>query len=381
VAAVRRLWFPREFAAGSGQGTIETPSGELVEGKHQAAWPYALWQRMVEAKAGNFRRPQRAAQRQPREFSRLIVCAGCHRALRVQPHANAVYYRDTSAMRRLPCPAHGCLSVNSATVIRQFGELLASIDLPERWRAAIAERCAEAIAGPGSDGARSQRRRRELEAELQRFVEAFGKGYLAEEDLDRHIARIRSELATVPRLPMRGVAECTQAAITAGETLADMASYWLEAEPEERRDMAWSLLELEGLLYDLERGAIVGMRLRPDVLVVLALGLAPTWEAADATTLTLRQEACPPKRPRPNPHRPPLPARKLTPTQCAAARALVESGQSLRAVGQAFGVSRMAILRLMQAMDAGEVGYVTDVGGAVWMEAPPTLNAAEGGEA
>ncbi len=54
VAAIRRSWFPREFAPGSGYGTIDTPSGELVEGKHQAAWPYELWQRMVEVKASQY---------------------------------------------------------------------------------------------------------------------------------------------------------------------------------------------------------------------------------------------------------------------------------------------------------------------------------------
>jgi hypothetical protein len=46
VAAIRRLYFPREFAPGCGHGTIVTPSGDLVEGKHQAAWPYELWNRM-----------------------------------------------------------------------------------------------------------------------------------------------------------------------------------------------------------------------------------------------------------------------------------------------------------------------------------------------
>ncbi|HLY29505.1 MAG TPA: recombinase family protein, partial [Ktedonobacterales bacterium] len=55
IAAIRRLWFPREFAPGCGHGTIETPAGELIEGRHPAAWPYDLWQRIVEAKAGQYR--------------------------------------------------------------------------------------------------------------------------------------------------------------------------------------------------------------------------------------------------------------------------------------------------------------------------------------
>jgi hypothetical protein len=86
IAAIRRMWFPREFAPGCGHGTIETPSGDLVEGRHQAAWPYDLWQRMAEDKAGQYRRPQREAQRRAHEFSRIIVCSSCRRALRATPY-------------------------------------------------------------------------------------------------------------------------------------------------------------------------------------------------------------------------------------------------------------------------------------------------------
>jgi hypothetical protein len=48
--------------------------------------------------------------------------------------------------------------------------------------------------------------------------------------------------------------------------------------PKERRDIVWALLQLGGLLYDLERRAIVGLIPRPDMLHVLALGLSAQWE-------------------------------------------------------------------------------------------------------
>jgi hypothetical protein len=113
IAAIRRSWFPREFAPGRGYGTIETPSDELVEGKHQAAWPYELWQRMQEAKMGQYRRPSRVAQHNPHEFSRIVVCAACLRPLRVASGGQdgLRYYRDTSSERKHPCAAYGCLSV------------------------------------------------------------------------------------------------------------------------------------------------------------------------------------------------------------------------------------------------------------------------------
>ncbi len=105
VASIRRLWFPREFAPGCGHGTVETPSGELIEGKHPAAWPYDLWQRIVEVKGGQYRRPRQEAQRKARELSRIIICASCHRPLRVTGGYSDTYYKDTSQVRRLRwCP-------------------------------------------------------------------------------------------------------------------------------------------------------------------------------------------------------------------------------------------------------------------------------------
>lgn len=56
---------------------------------------------------------------------------------------------------------------------------------------------------------------------------------------------------------------------------------WREAVAEERRDMVWALLLLGGLVYDLERRAIVGLVPRPDMLPVLSLGLVPRWKPAD----------------------------------------------------------------------------------------------------
>jgi site-specific DNA recombinase len=346
IAAMRRMWFPREFAPGCGHGTIETPSGELIEGRHPAAWPYDLWQRMVEAKAGHYRRPRREAQRRPREFSRIVVCAGCQRPLRVQGYGDVIYYKDTSALRKLPCPAHGCLSVRGDKLLRQFGDVLTSIRLPAAWREAIAARCR---LSEGTDqGKRAQTRRMELEAEQKRLVAAYTKGYLAEEELDAHVERIRAELRVLTVPTMRGVEDYTESAITAGETLADMASYWQEALPEERRDIMWALLKLNGLIYDLEQCAIRGLLPREDMLPVLALGLEARWEQCDGG-LWVRAQYLPPKRQRSNPHAP-LPMQyKLDPAQREQARQMARTGMTTRQIAAHLGVSRMAIWRALRA--------------------------------
>jgi len=346
IAAIRRSWFPREFAPGCGHGTVETPSGELVEGKHQAAWSYELWQQIVETKAAQYRRPRREAQRQPHEFSRIIVCAACRRSLRVMLPNGVPYYKDTSSIRKLECSAFGFLSVRNATVIYQFGEILSAIELPSSWREAIAERCnASMVKDESSELILA--RRSELEAEQKRLVSTFAKGYITEQDLDTQVERIRAELFALPVPVVQDANKVRQAAVSAGETLLDMAAYWSEATVEERRDIVWSLLMVEGLVYDLERRVIVGLVPRTSVLPVLALGLEATtrWEQREGG-LWLRSEYLPEKFVRDEPHLPPPQPECLTSEQKREAMALLKHGWSIRQVASHYEVSRGAIHRL-----------------------------------
>ncbi len=346
IAAIRRSWFPREFAPGCGHGTIKTPSGELVEGKHQAAWLYELWQRMVEVKVSQYRRPSKEGLRQPREFSRIIVCAACRRPLRVTTSDNIPYYSDTSRTRHVACPASGSLTVRSERVIQQFGEVLRNIVLPTSWQQAIAERCQEETQQE-DDAERVRHRRAELEAEKQRVVSVFIKGAITEEELDAAMEDIRAELATLPLPGTRSGDEMTQAALLAGETLGNLADYWREATAEERHDLVWSLLTIGGLVYDLERQGIVGLLPRESVLPVLSLGLEATahWEQRGGG-LWLRQEYWSEKRTRSTPHVLPPQASSLTPAQQKEAITLLQQGWFLRDVAHQLGASRGSIHRL-----------------------------------
>jgi hypothetical protein len=215
VAAIRRSWLPREFAPGCSHGTIDTPSGELVEGKHQAAWPYELWQHIVEAKASKYRRPRKDAQKRPHEFSRIIVCAVCRRPLRVSLGSNSVpYYCDTSVERKLPCPVQGSISVRSNFVVVQFGEILRAVELPAEWREEIGERCSAVAAAGDSEGQRIQRRRKDLEAEQKRVLTLFTKGYITEDELDQQMGRMRAELFALPVVVAQDTQEVVQEALS-----------------------------------------------------------------------------------------------------------------------------------------------------------------------
>ena len=329
IAGIRRSWFPREFAPESGHGTIDTPSGELVEGRHQAAWPYDLWQRMVEVKAGQYRRPRKEAEKRPHEFSRIIVCAGCLRPLRVKGGANgANYYVDTSLERKLPCPTVGNLSVRASLVMLQFGEILRSFELPLAWREEIAQRCQDTSNERDDEG------------------DLYTKGYIAEQALDEQMERVRAELFSLPVPLVQSAEKFTKEALSAGETLERVADYWNEALPEERRDMVWSLLLIEGLVYDLERYVIVGLKPRSGVLPALALGLEATdmWEQRD-NGLWLREDYWPPKQD----HKRSGPAPQLTPAEQERAIMLIRQGMSLRQVADLFNVSYELMRRLAKS--------------------------------
>ncbi len=182
------------------------------------------------------------------------------------------------------------------------------------------------------------------------MVTAFTKGYLTEEDLDAQVERIRSELFTLPFPVEENAATITQAALSAGETLIDMAGYWSEATPEERRDIVGGLLMVEGLIYDLERQTIVGLIPRPSMLPVLALGLEKTgkWEQRERG-LWLCSEYWPPKRDFTKRHLPPPAHPSLSPAQREEAiKLLQEPGMSLRKVAAILGTSRETIHRLAQ---------------------------------
>ena len=280
---------------------------------------------------GQYRRPSKVAQRNPHEFSRIIVCAACRRSLRVATSGGWRYYRDTSSERKLLCSASGSLSVKSSLVISQFGDILRSVELPEQWRQIIIERCMAASEKGDTEDERTQRRREEIEVEQERLITLFTKGYITDEKLDEQMGRLRDELFTLPVPKVQDAQSMVKRVIEVGETLSGMGDYWNEAMPEERRDIVWSLLSLEGLVYDLERQVVIGLRPHDSVLAVLALGLEATgmWERRDSG-LWLKEDYWPPKIVRDDPHSPPPQAPSMTPAQQERAIMLIRQGMSLR---------------------------------------------------
>jgi site-specific DNA recombinase len=113
-------------------------------------------------------------------------------------------------------------------------------------------------------------------------------------------------------------------------------------------------LKVEGLIYDLERQAIIGLLPRDGLLVVLAMGLEATkmWEQRDSG-LWLREEYWPPLVPV-SPRLPPPQQPSMTPAQQERAIMLIRQGMSLREVAKLFDTSHQSVHRLMKKAIAVE---------------------------
>jgi len=222
----------------------------------------------------------------------------------------------------------------------QFGEVLRSIELPETWRELIAELCTAATNEEDHDYERIRKRRAELDAEQKRLSSLYRKGYISDQELDEQMDQIQSERFRLHVLEVKDTQKAIQEALSAGETLLDMADYWSEATAEERRQIVWHLLNADGLVYDLERYTIIGLLPNTGVLPVLALGLEATgmWEQREGG-LWLREDYWPPKRERKNPGRSP----SLTPAEQERAVMLIRQGMPLKKVAQLFNLSYESI--------------------------------------
>ena len=115
--------------------------------------------------------------------------------------------------------------------------------------------------------------------------------------------------------------------------------------------MVWALLQLGGLVYDLERRVIVGLLPRPDMLPVLSLAFETEWEMRDEG-LWLR-EAYRQARAATQPktvlqEHLPRRAHALSAQQREEALSLLQEGQTPQRVADQFGVSYWVILRLLK---------------------------------
>jgi hypothetical protein len=290
--------FPREFAPGNGHGTIMTPDGERVEGKHPAAWSWDLWHRMDEARALNQKGTRGRASEHGvvRIFSGIGVRASCGRPLHHQTRRDPVagwygVYLCSSSYTGYPCSvrvaervdtgdrgARGWRGVRSATLEEQCASLVLNWEVPADRREQIAAKVnrREQTATQLEDAARW---RADLAAERKAVLTQHRFGRIFDEEMLEETARIDGLLAVLPTPESRDVERTAQ--LTAADTLAQMRAYWDHATAEQRAEAVRLILQPSGLVVDLEAGQILRIKLRPALLPTFGVMLAHHWREVE----------------------------------------------------------------------------------------------------
>lgn len=288
----RRLWsesvlntllyrqYQREYAPGSGHGTITLATGELVEGRHVPAWSYELCQKIDANRAllgmNRHARPRKGVVR---AFSGMIYCVHCGRRLvtRTQQYAAKnrlyTYYACmTPKVHGTNCPAGSSkqhCALRTEVVDRQFGTILgwlggwsdeALAHMKQLYNAASDE-----SVDPQQEYERKQAELARRKANLSRQHEI---GLVDDAQLVARLAEIRAEEAQLhgTRVHARPRWDSALEAIRAFDSLG---TQWREAsdvgESGLCRRMAFALVEV--VHVDLLQEKIVGIQPKPDIFL------------------------------------------------------------------------------------------------------------------
>jgi hypothetical protein len=288
--------FPREFAPGSGRGTIIAPDGERIEGQHVSTWGWDLWHRMDEARALNTKGTRGRAPSRPgmaRMFSGLAVCASCGRLLHHQTRHGTVsgYYSAylcqavvrgydcatrTSPLKTGSRGTRGYRGVRSETLEEQFAALALDWELPADWR----EQMAAEVNRVQESGKLEEvaQWRASLQAERKRVLLQHRTGRISDDEMLDETARIDGSLATLPAVENWEKERETR--ITAADTLAHQREAWNHARVEQRAELLRLIVEPRGLVVDLEQQTIIRIKPRPALTPTFHVMLAHHWQEA-----------------------------------------------------------------------------------------------------
>ena len=271
--------FPREYAPGSGQGTIVAPTGERIEGQHVAAWEWDLWHRIdalrVVRRKG--KRGHSAGDERARVFSGIAICSGCGRPLHHQQRHGrisgdyAVYLCSSSDTGYL-CPnkqQRGWQGVRAEEISQRFVELLLARQLPDDWREQVVAEFN--TVGGSQDAEATTERRRQLEAERERVLWLFQAGHRPKEWVEEEMSRLHAALATLPSED--DSIRSHQEAIASGETLVRHRDYWELATQQERAEIVRLIVQPMGLAVNIPLRRIERVRPWPALVPVLRVAM------------------------------------------------------------------------------------------------------------
>ena len=293
INLILRNEFYAAFAPGDDRGTV-LYHGQRHRGLHPAAFTTDEWQQIRELTRLNFSAPLRACSaRRFYEFAGYIADICCGLPLRCHGQSGQEqfrYYKDVAKLRRLPCTAGGHKQVRADLVQQQFGEFLASLNLPDSWRDEVRQQVITVMEKTGVDSVNIARERERLRLKRNRILKQHREGYIEDEEMQAEVAAVELALGKLSLPTPEGLS--LEAILDAGERLPGIAALWEIATPEERRELVTLLLEVGGLHYDLERKMIAAIKPRSVWLPVLRLaqGVAESKETAGTLVSLAWQE-------------------------------------------------------------------------------------------
>jgi transposase len=250
--------------------------------------------------------------------------------------------------------------VRASTLTQQFATVLQQVHLPAEWQPQLVMRCRQMVASINSGS--PQERRQALEAEQSRLIQAYRKGYIDDACLGEQIGEIRTELAKIPMALIHDLDSFLERAQEVADLLGDLADYWHTASMRRQHEIVAALLMPGGVVYDLQRQLIIGLRPRPEAQPALELALGDEWERGDdsrqgfesscyTSMLWLKPEHYDRHARRSASEAAdyqPAQRSTITQEQRAQALALLNTDQSLRQIADQVGISYWAVLRLAQ---------------------------------
>ena len=221
---------------------------ELISGKHQPLITRELYEkcRQIREQRGHRGKSYDAKPKRSYLLQRIIYCAKCGRPLRMQSNHTWYYYKEVSRERGFECD-HAGLSARMDHADQQVLELLQTIRLPADWQTEIEQR-----ARNGTEIARLEARRDQLQDHLRRLSRRYQDALVSDDEYEHTRDQIKAELD-------RLVIPDTAQTIELGLRIKSMGDYLAEATEAEQAEI--SHLLLESIQYDLAKGKIV--RLRP----------------------------------------------------------------------------------------------------------------------
>lgn len=251
------VWHPRKSKRSPRE------DAEQVRGPHEPLWSDELFEQIQIVRRRQLRGSNGGALHNVYPFRRITICDRCNRPMYGEAHKTTLYMACANQRERHDC---GQSAVRNSRLEDQVGERLTTLRVPEDWRADI-ERMQRGFATaqeqrPAVDTSR-------IDRQLANLRELFIADDITR---DEYVGRSRALRVTLDGgRPQPTYSEAVL--VKAARLLTELGNLWSKATPEERRELAQTLIGEVRVRDD----AIVSVTLaRDEYLPLIASAMART---------------------------------------------------------------------------------------------------------